>query len=84
MSQRDLAEAAGLTPAAISRYVNGRRAPGTATVAVLARVLDVRPEDITGSDAERRVDDAVGLIARNAGSLSEAQRAVLIAALARR
>lgn len=33
MSQKELAEAAGLTPASVSRYVNGERLPWPATIA---------------------------------------------------
>ena len=69
MSQKELAEAAGLTPASVSRYVNGERLPWPATIAAMSRALGVEPSDI---------------IARNADSLTEAQRAELIAALAKR
>ncbi|WP_418470885.1 helix-turn-helix domain-containing protein [Eggerthella sp.] len=33
MSQKELAEAAGLTPASVSRNVNGERLPWPATIA---------------------------------------------------
>lgn len=84
MSQKDLAEATNLTPAAVSRYVNGERVPRAITVASLAKALEVKPADITGTADEQETDDAVRLIARNASSLTEAQRAELIAALAKR
>jgi len=84
MSQRELAEAAGLTPASVSRYVNGEREPRAPTIAALADVLGVSPSDIIGTPDEQELDTAIRLVARNADRLSEAQRAVLIAALAKR
>lgn len=84
MSQKDLAERTGLTPAAISRYVSGAREPRPITVASIARALGVEPADITGTAADKATDEAVRLIARNAHQLSEAQRTELITALAKR
>lgn len=84
MSQKELAAKTGLTPAAISRYVSGAREPRPITIATIARALNVAPEAITGNSAQKETDDAIRLIARNAHSLSEEQRAELIAALAKR
>ena len=84
MSQKELAEATNLTPAAISRYVNGERVPRPITIAALANALKVRSADIFGSAEELKTDEAIRLIARNASNLTEAQRAELIAALAKR
>ena len=84
MSQKQLAEATHLTPAAVSRYVNGERIPRAITIAALAKALGVKPADITGTAEEQETDEAVRLIARNAAKLTEAQRAELIAALAKR
>lgn len=84
MSQKQLAEATSLTPAAVSRYVNGERVPRAITIAALAKALDVKSADITGTAEEQETDEAVRLIARNAAKLTEAQRAELIAALAKR
>lgn len=83
MSQKDLAEVTNLTPAAISRYVNGERVPRAITIAALAKALGVKPADITGTSDEQETDEAIRLIARNASNLTEAQRAELIAALAK-
>lgn len=80
-SQKELAKAAGLTPAAVSRYVNGEREPRALTVAALAEVLGVKPSDIMGTSDEQEVDTAVSFIVRNIDKLTEAQRAELIAAL---
>ena len=84
MTQKELAEATNLTPAAISRYINGERVPRAITIAALAKALEVKPADITGTSDEQETDEAIRLIARNASKLTEAQRAELIAALAKR
>lgn len=68
----------------MSRYVNGERVPRAITIAALAKVLGVKPTDITGTADEQETDEAIRLIARNANNLTEAQRAELIAALAKR
>jgi len=83
MSQKELAEAACLTPASVSRYVNGEREPRVLTVAALADVLGVKPSDITGTSDEQEMDTAVRFIVRNIDKLTEAQRAELIAALSK-
>ena len=84
MTQKELAEATNLTPAAISRYINGERVPRAITIAALAKALEVKPADITGTSDEQETDEAIRLIARNASKLTEAQRAELTAALAKR
>ena len=84
MSQKELAEATNLTPAAICRYVKGERVPKAITIAALSKALGVKPEDITGTTEEQKTDEAIRLIARNANNLTEAQRSELIAALAKR
>ena len=83
MSQKELAEAACLTSASVSRYVNGEREPRALTVATLADVLGVKPSDIIGTSDEQEMDTAVSFIARNIDKLTEAQRAELIAALSK-
>lgn len=81
MSQKQLAEATNLTPAAVSRYVSGAREPRAITIAAMAKALGVKPVDITGDAAARETDDAIELIARNAHSLTDEQKRDLIAAL---
>ena len=83
MSQKELAKAAGLTPAAVSRYVNGELEPRALTVAALAEILGVKPSDIIGTTDEQEMNTAIRLLVRNAGKLTEAQRAELIAALSK-
>lgn len=81
MSQKELAEAASLTPASVSRYVNGEREPRALTAAALAEILGVKPSDIIGTTDEQEMNTAIRLLVRNAGKLTEAQRAELIGAL---
>lgn len=81
MSQKELAEAASLTPASVSRYVNGEREPRALTVAALADVLGVKPSDIIGTSDEQELNTAIRFIVCNSDKLTEAQRAELIAAL---
>ena len=83
MSQKELAEAACLTSASVSRYVNGEREPRALTVAALADVLGVKPSDIIGTSDEQEIDTVVSFIVRNIDKLTEAQRAELIAALSK-
>lgn len=84
MTQRDLAESTGLTEAAVSRYISGVREPRAITVAQIAKVLDVTPQELLGTTTKNELDGAVRLIARNFTSLSDEQRAELITALAKR
>ena len=84
MTQRDLAARTGLTEAAVSRYITGTREPRAITVAKIAKILDITPQELLGTITNDEVDGAVRLIARNASFLSEEQRAELIAALAKR
>ncbi|MFC0265706.1 helix-turn-helix domain-containing protein [Alloscardovia macacae] len=81
MSQKDLSDKTGITPAAISRYANGERAPRPIMLAKIAKALDTSPEDLTGFAQEREIDNAVTLIARNKNNLSDAQRESLIQAI---
>ncbi len=81
MSQKQLAEATNLTPAAVSRYVSGAREPRAITVAAMAKALGVKPVDITGDEVAREADEAIELISRNANRLTEEQKAALITAL---
>lgn len=62
MSQKELAEAACLTPASVSRYVNGEREPRAHTVAALADVLGVKPLDIIGTYDEQEMVTAIRFI----------------------
>jgi transcriptional regulator with XRE-family HTH domain len=44
MSQRELAENAGLTPAAVSQILAGKREPSLTTICLILRVIPVKFE----------------------------------------
>ena len=87
MNQKQLAAAAGLTPTAVSHYLNGERDPRTAALASIARALDTNPADLIGDwshiDATSiaTLDAAVRLVAERVADLSDARRATLAVAL---
>ena len=89
-TQTDLAERAGLTHAAVNRYVNGRREPRAETVAAIAEALDVNPADLIGDwgyideGALESVGRAVDLVVAHIDDLTLAQREAIALALARR
>ena len=55
LSQRDLADAAGLSVAAIIRLEKGNRFPWPRTVRKLASVLEVEPDALY--DGEQRIEE---------------------------
>lgn len=90
-TQTDLAERAGLTHAAVNRYVNGRREPRAETVAAIGEALDVNPADLIGDwgyiddeGALESVGRAVDLVVAHIDDLTLAQREAIALALARR
>jgi transcriptional regulator with XRE-family HTH domain len=83
MSRKQLAEASGLTEAAISRYITGSRTPKTISLSAIAKALDVTSDELLGNtkDSSNDVDKAIRLVARNAGSITKEQKKFLINAL---
>lgn len=83
MSRKQLAEASGLTEAAISRYINGTRNPKTVSVSAIARALGVTSDELLGTvaDSGDELDQAIRLVARNAGNVTLEQKKFLINAL---
>lgn len=83
MTQKELAARSGVTEAAVSRYLKDERQPRAITVASLARALGVDPSDIirTSNDTVDELEGAIRLIARNAGALTQEQRAQLISSI---
>lgn len=77
MSQRELAKRAGVTEAAISRYVKGAREPRAITVAALAKGLGVTVNDLVGAEVGP-LDEAYEMVARNAHDISEERKKRLI------
>lgn len=83
MSRKDLAEASGLTEAAISRYITGARVPKSISLSAIAKALNVTSDELLDnvSDTSDEVDDAIRLVARNAKSVTKEQKKYLINAL---
>lgn len=77
LSQKQLAEKAGVTEAAISRYINGLREPRAITVAAIARALGVSVNDITETGTSN-LEEAFQMVARNAKEIPEERRKQLI------
>lgn len=85
MSQRDLARCAGITEAAVSRYVKGLRQPRATTIQRIAMALDVSVASllVTTSDVpEDLLAEAVSTVCAQSAHLSADQRASILRALA--
>ena len=83
MTQKELANASGLTEAAISRYITGARTPKSISLSAIAKALDVTTDELLGntSDTHDEIDNAIRLVARNAGTITNCQKKYLINAL---
>lgn len=83
MTRKQLAEASGLTETAISRYITGARNPKSISLSAIAKALDVTTDELLGNtvDTSNEVDEAIRLVARNAGSITKEQKKFLINAL---
>lgn len=46
ISQEELADRIGSTPAAVSQYLSGKREPGFYTILTICRELDVKPNGL--------------------------------------
>lgn len=83
MSGKELAEAAGLTQAAVSRYVNGNRVPKADAAAALAGALGTTVDSLYGLKADAgALEDAVALVVAHAGELTRGQRVMIACACA--
>jgi len=75
MSQKELAEATGLTESAVSRYVKGERVPRGINLMKIANAVDqLLADDNTKDD----INVVKNLIARNASKMSDKDRLELI------
>ena len=77
MTQKDLAQRAGVTEAAVSRYIKGIREPRAITIGALAKALGVTTNDLMGTHSSD-LDTAYEMVARNARNLSEERKKQLI------
>ena len=83
LTQKQLAEASGVTEAAISKYLAGERIPRSVTVSSLAKALHVPIAELIdqGPASDGDMEDAVLLIARNAKDLTTEQRKRIVDAI---
>lgn len=79
MSQKELAEAAGLTESAVSRYVKGERVPRGINLMKIANALSITVDQLLADDNNKDDINVVkNLIARNASKMSDKDRLELI------
>lgn len=69
LSQRDLAERSGLTPAAISQLESGQREPTFSTIVRLAAALKTSPNDLMGIGDTEALDPSLRGLFRDAKKL---------------
>lgn len=79
MSQKELAEATGLTESAVSRYVKGERVPRGINLMKIANALSITVDQLLADDNNKDDINVVkNLIARNASKMSDKDRLELI------
>ncbi|MBQ8023556.1 MAG: helix-turn-helix transcriptional regulator [Succinivibrio sp.] len=79
MSQKELAEATGLTESAVSRYVKGERVPRGINLMKIANSLSITVDQLLADDNTKDDINVVkNLIARNASKMSDKDRLELI------
>lgn len=84
MTQKQLAEKAGITEAAVSHYLKGDRTPRAAVVSKMAEVLNCSLEFLLGAKKEDNVvefDDLLKIVARSKKQLSRDEKYLLAQAL---
>ena len=84
MTQKQLADAAGVTEAAVSHYLAGDRIPRSSVVASMAKVLLCSVDELLGVDTNEEsigYDKLCRILARKSGEYSDAQKQQLILAL---
>lgn len=83
ITQRQLSEETGLTEAAISRYVSGKRTPRALTVGIIARALKVSSDELLGMSSQERnaLNDAIDLVQRSARQIPLDEKKRLISEL---
>lgn len=85
MTQKLLAEKAGITESAISHYLAGDRFPRSRTIARIAGALNISVDTLLGTKQdtpEAEIKQAGVLIARNVGNMTQSQKLELIRLLA--
>lgn len=69
ITQKELAGMAGVTEAAMSRYLSGERQPKAETLSNMATALHTTSNELLGLDPPAEVDEVFRLVARNASSI---------------
>lgn len=83
MSQKELAERACVSEAAVSHYLKGDRVPNSSTLANIATVLGTTSSYLLGEDEDViSFSETKRLLARNAAKLSQEEKMELIKILA--
>lgn len=83
ITQKELAGMAGVTEAAMSRYLSGERQPKAETLSNMATALHTTSDELLGKAEERsEIDKAVQLVARNADAIPDSLKRRLIRILA--
>lgn len=84
LTQKQLAEKAGITEAAVSHYLKGDRTPRAAVVSKMADVLGCTLEFLLGAKVEDKIvefDDLMKIVARSRKQLSRDEKYQLAQAL---
>lgn len=84
LSQKELAQMAEVTEAAMSHYVNGDRIPRASVLARIASALDTTSEYLmngTATNAQEEINYATRLIARNVEHMSKEEKMKIVSIL---
>ncbi len=84
MTQKELAEEAEVTEAAISHYIKGDRVPRSSVLARIAIALGTTPDCLMGGVSQSPNDEigyAKRLIARNVNQMSSAEKREILSIL---
>lgn len=73
LSQKQLAERASVTEAAVSNYLRGVRVPRGATLQRLAKALNTTTDFLLGNEGTGKKDAKIELLQRNLQKLDEEQ-----------
>lgn len=77
IKQKELADKAGVTQAAMSHYINGTRIPRASTLKKIAEALNTTTEyllDGKAAGSDREIEYATKLIARNVQQMSHEEK----------
>jgi len=85
MTQKQLAQASGMTESAVSHYVKGDRVPRGVNLKKIANALGTTTDDLLGHEGVPDKEDDLkvvkNLIARNAATMSKAEKMELLSIL---